>query len=134
EGRPEKAELEAEDGPGHRADRERDRRDLRPALGELQRNRVVLAQPAVIGDQHQRRERHAEAGENDVEAEGERHLAARREQLRGGGEGEQMERQRNSSSRSGTIIRAAASIRARCEKAWGKLPRWRPVSVSNSSA
>ena len=35
---------------------------------------------------------------------------------------------------SGTMIRAAASISARWEKACGKLPRWRPVSASNSSA
>ncbi len=39
-----------------------------------------------------------------------------------------------SSSISGTMIRAAASIRARCENAWGKLPRCRPVAASNSSA
>ncbi len=37
-------------------------------------------------------------------------------------------------SRSTTTIRAAASISARCEKACGKLPRWRPVGASNSSA
>ena len=35
---------------------------------------------------------------------------------------------------SGTMMRAAASMRARCENAWGKFPRWRPVSTSNSSA
>ena len=39
-----------------------------------------------------------------------------------------------SSSISGTMIRAAASISARWENAWGKLPRWRPVPTSNSSA
>src|SRR5215471_15101088 len=39
-----------------------------------------------------------------------------------------------SSSISGTMIRAAASISARCENACGKLPRWRPVGASNSSA
>jgi hypothetical protein len=36
--------------------------------------------------------------------------------------------------RSARMILPAASIRARWEKAWGKLPRWLPVSVSNSSA
>ena len=35
---------------------------------------------------------------------------------------------------SGTMIRAAASIRARCENACGKLPRKRPVDTSSSSA
>ena len=39
-----------------------------------------------------------------------------------------------SSSRSATMIRAAASSSARWENACGKLPRWRPVAVSNSSA
>src|SRR4051812_37693065 len=39
-----------------------------------------------------------------------------------------------SASRSDTMMRAAASISARCEKAWGKLPRCLPVLVSNSSA
>ena len=36
--------------------------------------------------------------------------------------------------RSLTTSRAAASISARCENAWGKLPRCRPVAASNSSA
>src|SRR5207249_3778316 len=40
----------------------------------------------------------------------------------------------SSSIRSATVIRAAASISARWEKACGKFPRWRPVLVSNSSA
>ena len=39
-----------------------------------------------------------------------------------------------SSSRSARMIRPAASISARWEKACGKLPRWRPVFTSNSSA
>ena len=40
----------------------------------------------------------------------------------------------SSSSSSARMIRAAASISARCEKACGKLPRCLPVSASNSSA
>ena len=40
----------------------------------------------------------------------------------------------SSSSSSATMIRPAASISARCENACGKLPRWRPVATSNSSA
>ena len=40
----------------------------------------------------------------------------------------------SSSRRSCRMIRAAASIRARCENACGKLPRWCAVSASNSSA
>ena len=42
--------------------------------------------------------------------------------------------QDSSAIRSATMIRPAASISARCEKAWGKFPRCRPVLVSNSSA
>ena len=40
----------------------------------------------------------------------------------------------SSSMRSCTMIRAAASMSARCENACGKLPRWCAVSASNSSA
>ena len=40
----------------------------------------------------------------------------------------------HSSSRSARMIRPAASMRARWEKACGKLPRWRARSTSNSSA
>src|SRR5262245_61965306 len=40
----------------------------------------------------------------------------------------------NSLRRSPRMILAPASIRARCEKAWGKFPRCRPVLVSTSSA
>ena len=39
-----------------------------------------------------------------------------------------------SAMRSARMMRPAASISARCENACGKLPRWRPVLVSNSSA
>ena len=39
-----------------------------------------------------------------------------------------------SSSRSARMMRAAASTSARWENACGKLPRWRPVLTSNSSA
>ena len=38
------------------------------------------------------------------------------------------------SRRSATMMRPAASMRARCENACGKLPRCRPVDASNSSA
>ena len=42
--------------------------------------------------------------------------------------------QESSARRSARMMREAASIRARWEKACGKLPRCRPVEVSNSSA
>src|SRR5262249_30090587 len=40
----------------------------------------------------------------------------------------------SSARRSARMMRDAASISARWEKAWGKFPRCRPVLVSNSSA
>jgi acyl-CoA reductase-like NAD-dependent aldehyde dehydrogenase len=42
--------------------------------------------------------------------------------------------QETSARRSPTMIRPAASISARWEKACGKFPRWRPVPESSSSA
>src|SRR3954466_7925864 len=74
EGRPEQPELEREDGVCDSTDRKRDGDRLRPAPGELQRVRVVMAQAAVVRDQHYRRQRHAERREDDVETERESHL------------------------------------------------------------
>ena len=82
ERRPEQPELEGEDGPGHRADRERHRHRLRPALREPQRVRIVAAQAPVVGDQHHRRQRNPQRRQDDVEAERERHLAPRRRKCR----------------------------------------------------
>ena len=61
ERRPEKPELERDDGPGDGADRERHRHRLRPPLRELQRVRILVAQAAVVRDQHQRRQRNTRA-------------------------------------------------------------------------
>ena len=74
---PQQPELERQNGARHGADREGHRGDLRPALRQLERHRVLAAQPDVVGDQHHRREPHAEAGEDDVEAEREGHLLTR---------------------------------------------------------
>src|SRR4051812_7882291 len=41
-----------------------------------------MAQPAVVRDQHQRRECHAEGRQDDVEPERECHLAARKAKVR----------------------------------------------------
>src|SRR3954452_16168637 len=83
EGRPQQPELERQHRPCHGAHRERHGDDLGPAPGEQQRVGVAVAQPAVVGDQHDRREGHAERRENDMEAQRERHLAPRRLELRG---------------------------------------------------
>ena len=82
ERRPEEAELERQHGPGHGADGEGHRHRLRPAPREPQRVRVVVAQAAVVGDQHHRGQRHAERRQDDVEPQRERHLAARRREVR----------------------------------------------------
>src|SRR3954449_13479609 len=80
---PQQAQLEREHGPGHRPDGEEDGGDLRPAAGQHERLLVALAQPAPVGDEHQERERDAERHQDDVEAQRERHLLARGQQLRG---------------------------------------------------
>jgi hypothetical protein len=81
ERRPQQSELERQHGARDRPHRERHGHHLRPAPGEEQRIRVVTAQAPVVGDQHERRERHADRREDDVEPQGERHLAPRRLQL-----------------------------------------------------
>ncbi len=80
--RPEQAELEAQDGAGDGADGEGDGHRLRPAPRQLHRVLVAALEPDVVGDQDRRRQRHPEAGEDDVEAEGERHLLPGGEQVR----------------------------------------------------
>ena len=52
--RPEQAELEGEDGAGDGADGESDGHRFRPALGQLHRDRIVVAEPYVVGDQDRR--------------------------------------------------------------------------------
>src|SRR4051794_13052385 len=86
ERRPEQAELERQHRAGHRTDRERHGDDLGPPPGQQQRVGVAVAQPAVVGDQHHRRERHPQRREDDVEPERERHLAPRRLEVRGQGD------------------------------------------------
>ncbi len=56
-------------------------RDLRPALRQLERDRVVVPQSPIVGDQHHRGEGDAEGGQDDVKPERERHLAPGRSQL-----------------------------------------------------
>ena len=84
EPRPEQAELEGEDGARHRADGEEDRDSLRPVARQAKRLRVLLSMAVPLGDQHRGREGHTEAGEHDVEPEGEPHLRAGRQQIGGG--------------------------------------------------
>ena len=81
--RPQQAELEREHRARDRAHREGHGGHLRPPLREPQRDGVVLAQAAVVRDQHQRREGDAERRQDDVEPQRERHLGPRLPELRG---------------------------------------------------
>ena len=78
---PEQAHLEREDRAGHGADGEGDGDDLRPAAGEQHRVGVAVLAAPVLGDQHDRGERHPEARQDDVESQRERHLVARGQQV-----------------------------------------------------
>ena len=82
EARPEQAELEAEHGAGDGADREGDRHRLRPAPRQPHRVVVAAFEPDVVGGEDDRRQGDPEAGEDDVEAERERHQLAGGEQVR----------------------------------------------------
>ena len=84
EGGPEQAELEGEHRAGHGADREEHGGGLRPLAGQIERPGSLCLRPAVFGDEHHRRQRDTDAGEDDVEAERERHLLAGGEQIVGG--------------------------------------------------
>ena len=77
---PQQPHLEAEHGPRDGADREQHRRHLRPPLGQPERDRVVADDPAAVHHVDHRRERDPEAGQDDVPAQGDRHLVAGREQ------------------------------------------------------
>ncbi len=80
--RPEHSHLEAEHRAGHGTDGEEHGRDLRPALGEHQRDRVVAHDAAAVHHEDHRREGDAEAGQDDVPSEREGHLLAGREETR----------------------------------------------------
>jgi len=80
---PQQAELEAQHRAGDGADGEQHARHLRPPPRQQHRRLVLPADAAVVRDQHQERERDAEGHQDDVEAQRERHLLARRDQLRG---------------------------------------------------
>src|SRR5687767_1309295 len=72
--RPQQAELEGENCPCYRPDRERHRHVLGPALRESQSVTVAALDPPVVGNQRHRRPRHPERHQDDVERKGEGHL------------------------------------------------------------
>src|SRR5215203_956595 len=78
---PEQAHLEREHRSSDRADDECHARDLRPALSQPERDLVASPQAEVVGDQDDRRKGNPDARQDDLKAERERHLRARRAQL-----------------------------------------------------
>ena len=79
--RPQEPELEREDRPGHDADGEQADHRLRPAPGERHEQRVATAPAEPLEAEHERRERHAEADERDVDGERQRLHLPRLEQV-----------------------------------------------------
>ena len=84
---PQESHLQAEHGAGHRSDGEQDGRSLGPLLGQHERLRVIVANPATMKDVHHRRERHAEARQDDVKTERQCHLISSGDQFIGGDQG-----------------------------------------------
>jgi hypothetical protein len=70
--RPQQAQLEGQDRAGDHAHREQREHDLRPAPRQRPVQGVAGAQVAVLGEQHEHRERNAERYEGDVHGERER--------------------------------------------------------------
>ena len=78
---PEDAQLEREHRAGHRAHREQHAHDVRPAPGQPERVPIVVAEPVGVRDQREQRQAEAQRHKQDVEAQRERHLASRRQQV-----------------------------------------------------
>jgi hypothetical protein len=78
---PQQPHLEGEDGPRDDSHGDQHRHGLRPAVGEAHGGFVVAAQTDELGEQHERRQRDPEAGQNDVEPERGRHLGPSRKHL-----------------------------------------------------
>ncbi len=81
EGRPEQSELEREHGTGDGADGEQHRGPLRPPPRELAIDVIAGLHPSPLGQHHQYGHGDPDLGEDDVEAEGERHLGAGGEEI-----------------------------------------------------
>ncbi len=82
--RPQQPELEAEDRARHRAGREQHPDRFGPLAGEPGVVGVPGAYAPPFDDQHQGGHADAQAGEHDVPAERQRHLQARRDEVRRG--------------------------------------------------
>src|SRR6267378_4989504 len=78
---PQEAQLERQHRPRHGAYRKEDRRPFRPALGQIQVDRVPRHLPTVLRHDHHHRHGDSRHGENDVERERHAHLRARREEV-----------------------------------------------------
>ena len=84
---PEQAELEREHRARDGADGEQDRGALGPALGQVEVEPVAGLPVAPLGDDHQHGHADADDGEDDVEAERDRHLRAGGEEIGHAGPG-----------------------------------------------
>jgi hypothetical protein len=78
---PQQAHLERQHRPGDRADRDQHPHRLRPAPGERHRHLVRPPQADELRDQHDGGQRDPQAGQDDVEPKGGRHLGASRDHL-----------------------------------------------------
>ena len=74
--RPQQSHLERQHRAGDRADGNQHAHRLRPAPCQHHRHLVRPPQPDELGDQHDRRQRDPQAGQDNVEPQGGRHLRA----------------------------------------------------------
>src|SRR5256886_11139978 len=81
EPRPQEPQLEGEHGAGDGAHGEEDGGAPRPALGEVEVNRLPATEIEALGDGHQERHADPDRREDDVERQRQRHLGAREEEI-----------------------------------------------------
>jgi hypothetical protein len=79
--RPQQAHLERQHRAGHRADRDQHPHRLRPAPRQPHRDLVPPPQAGELGQQHGRRQRNPQAGQDDVKPQRGRHLCPSRNHL-----------------------------------------------------
>jgi hypothetical protein len=84
---PEHAHLEREDGARHGTHREQHAHGLSPAAGQQAVAGVAGPLAPPLGEQHEQRHPHPQAGHHDVPAQGETHLRPRRHGIGGPGGG-----------------------------------------------
>src|SRR3989454_6005635 len=81
EPRPQEPQLEGEHSAGDGAHGKEDGGAPRPALGEVEVNRLPATEIEALGDGHQERHADPDRREDDVERQRQRHLGAREEEV-----------------------------------------------------